>query len=245
MLEDILTERAGALCEVRNPRNFLLFAGRVGEVTNTHVLVTGSDGIPASRGAEVKLTIHGGDSLVTVGGRLLGHKEDAWVVGELVYYRSAEDRAFFRQYTSAKGEVLRLAEDPEEVLSPLDPEERFPFQHTSAQGKVRRLSDASATAQAEPRYPVHLMDISLGGVLFHSNEPFHTGETLILQEVALLPRIPPFSFKCLVRRLSPDESGGYRCGCSFESTDDSEQDRLCQAIFALQRQELQWRQRGY
>ena len=88
---------------------------------------------------------------------------------------------------------------------------------TRALGKCHRRSSRGIVAKEG--YPCRVLDVSAGGLL-------------------LTPAMAPFTFQCQVRRAGGREGGLVRYGCQFEALHPREQDRLLQAIFTVQREEI-------
>ena len=89
--------------------------------------------------------------------------------------------------------------------------------------------------------PCQVLDISAGGLLISSAEIFIEGDHIQISGASLLPAESPFSFNCQVRRAGEWEKGVNRYGCQFESLSPRDQDRLLQAIFTIQREEIRKR----
>lgn len=107
---------------------------------------------------------------------------------------------------------------------------------TSVLGKCyRRTSRGTALKEATP---CRVLDVSAGGLLLASAESFVLGERLLVTEVQLTRTMAPFTFQCQVRRAGGREGGLIRYGCQFEALHPKDQDRLLQAIFTVQREEL-------
>ena len=83
----------------------------------------------------------------------------------------------------------------------------------------------------------NVVDVSSGGLMFSSLASFEVGDRLVLLGVRLVPSMEPFSFSCQVRREVRTEDG-IRYGCQFERMSDRDLDRLLQAIFVIQREEI-------
>lgn len=108
--------------------------------------------------------------------------------------------------------------------------------NTSVLGKCyRRTSRGTVLKEGSP---CRVLDVSAGGLLLASLESFVLGERLIVTEVQLTKAIAPFTFQCQVRRAGGREGGLIRYGCQFEALHPKEQDRLLEAIFTVQREEI-------
>lgn len=90
-------------------------------------------------------------------------------------------------------------------------------------------------------FPCQVLDISAGGMLFSCKEIYAEGDLLLVTDVPLLANAPAFNFSCVVRRSGAWSKGVVRYGCQFVALTAREQDRLLQAIFAIQREEIRKR----
>lgn len=90
-------------------------------------------------------------------------------------------------------------------------------------------------------FPCQVLDISAGGMLLSCREIYAEGDLLLVEDAPLLANAPAFSFNCLVRRSGEWKKGVVRYGCQFVALTARDQDRLLQAIFAIQREEIRKR----
>ena len=90
-------------------------------------------------------------------------------------------------------------------------------------------------------FPCQVLDISAGGMLISCGEVFAEGERLAVLDVPLVDGAPTFAFYCQIRRAGVWKKGVYRYGCQFEALTPRDQDRLLQAIFTIQREEIKKR----
>lgn len=90
-------------------------------------------------------------------------------------------------------------------------------------------------------FPCQVLDISAGGMLLSCREIYAEGDLLLVEDVPLLANAPTFSFNCLVRRSGEWKKGVVRYGCQFVALTARDQDRLLQAIFTIQREEIRKR----
>lgn len=104
---------------------------------------------------------------------------------------------------------------------------------TSIQAKCRPQGAAE-----KENAPCQVLDVSAGGLMFSSKEKYEVGQRLTLTGIRLVERMDPFKFNCQVRRAGTPEEGVVRYGCQFEPLTPKEEDRLLQAIFAVQREEI-------
>ena len=95
-------------------------------------------------------------------------------------------------------------------------------------------------------HPCQLVDISLRGVGFLSREHYSVGDKVILDKVQLLRGEAPYTFSCQICRVQPGKKPTDQTlyGCSFYDMSQKQEDRLCQAIFAIQAQSLNRRRSG-
>ena len=90
-------------------------------------------------------------------------------------------------------------------------------------------------------FPCQVLDISAGGMLLSCRELYSEGDHLLVRDAPLLADAPPFSFRCVIRRGGEWKKGVTRYGCQFVALSARDQDRLLQAIFAIQREEIRKR----
>lgn len=90
-------------------------------------------------------------------------------------------------------------------------------------------------------FPCQVLDISAGGMLLSCREIYAEGDLLLVEDAPLLANAPAFSFNCLVRRSGEWKKGVVRYGCQFVALTARDQDRLLQAIFTIQREEIRKR----
>lgn len=107
---------------------------------------------------------------------------------------------------------------------------------TSVLCKCHRRNSRGAVSREG--YFARVMDVSAGGLMLLSTEHYAKGDRMAVVGVELTKTMAPFNFYCQVRRASPRRDGTVSYGCQFESLHPKEQDRLLQAIFAMQREEI-------
>jgi len=90
-------------------------------------------------------------------------------------------------------------------------------------------------------FPCQVLDISAGGMLISCGEILTEGDRLVIADVPLVSGAPTFTFNCQVRRAVEWKKDVQRCGCQFDSLSSRDQDRLLQAIFTIQREEIRRR----
>lgn len=84
-------------------------------------------------------------------------------------------------------------------------------------------------------HPCRLLNISVGGALIRSETPYEPGDKFMLQ-VKLLADREPSAMYCQVLRIIHKEDGPDEYGCRFLELNESDQDRITESIFAVQRQ---------
>lgn len=107
---------------------------------------------------------------------------------------------------------------------------------TSVLCKCHRRTSRGAVSKEG--YFGRVLDVSAGGLMLLSSEHYAKGDRLAIVGIELTKTMAPFNFYCQVRRASPPKDGLIRYGCQFEALHPKEQDRLLQAIFAMQREEI-------
>lgn len=127
----------------------------------------------------------------------------------------------------------------ERLRLPQDGQHRGYFrQQSGIEGQV-----SPAAAFQGQKYPCKVLDISGSGARVVTNALFRP-ESFFRLNFTLPPGESPFSILCLVKRvhtLSRPGSQGkqFEYGCQFTKLSAEEQERLVQAVFALQRKTLQ------
>lgn len=212
--------QSGMLADVLTMDNELSFTGRVAEYDGTTVTIRDSRGrdLPVGvYGKQVKLRFERSDENLMVHGKICRSSPDCWAVDQLEQQFTAPKRAFFRQRIEVKAEVTCVRRGP------IDSQLR------------RGVGWSDCT----------VVDVSASGLRLTSREPFCEGDLLSIRSVRLAERLPPFSFSCHVRRAVRGDDGSTLCGCQIEPLPAKDQAQLEEAIFILQREEIQRkRERG-
>lgn len=209
---DLTQLNPGSVCEVRTMENDLLIVGRLSQMEDGVLEIVSSNG--------EKMLPAACNTPVKV--NIYNSQAGLMIFGGKVFIGSEE---FWRirdlqQFSASQG--------------------RSHFRmKVTVQATVCRFA-ADGTVQ-RPGYPIHFVDVSLGGALIACREDFALQERLRLEEVWLRPDTLPFNFTCRVQRMAGRGPQGKLYGCSFIDLSQTEQDRLCGAIFALQREELKKR----
>ncbi len=97
----------------------------------------------------------------------------------------------------------------------------------------------STNYKGQEKIPCKILDVSAGGARVLGSPGFQDGDLFVL-EVTLISEEEPFSMTCQVRH-AVEVGRDMEYGCQFVGLPEKEQERLLQAIFALQRKILQSR----
>lgn len=207
----------GALCEVMTVENHLVCIGRLSHADNrelTLVPATARELPPVIYNTRFKLRIYRlADAPLEMEGSICANGPTKWQFDRLVDLNLMEKRRTFRQRTRAAAYVL-----------PYRPEEE-------EQGEQAPLPESQVGV---------VLDISVGGLQLRCRTPFQQGDRISVQQVRLEPEGEAFDFLCEVRwaRYRPERDDWFY-GCLFAPPLNRQQeDRLCSAIFSLQRHEL-------
>ena len=203
--------RPNMLVEVMTSDNYLAFLGRVDSIKDGAVILRDNRGNELPQvmyNREMRLSFKLDGETTMLRGKICGCSEEIWKLDQLERMFTRDQRASFRQSIS-----------------------------TSIQAKCHRCSRRGDPERAGTDCQV--LDVSSGGLMFSSAESYEMGDRLLIKGARLAESLEPFSFSCQVRRVgSPDEDGIRRYGCQFGPMSQREQDRLLQAIFVVQREEI-------
>lgn len=192
--------------------NELLFLGKIDQIANNSIQireVSGSHLPQVIYNSEVKLRgFLKGMRPFMLYGMICGSTERMWKVDRLQVLYTEEKRSFFRQRVSTHAQVTRVGND--------------------------MISD-SPQVHCDL---CHILDISIGGLLFASKELYQTGEHLLISDAQIVPGESPFSFTCCVRRVEKGHKNDLY-GCQFEKLTANEQDRILRALFIAQKKDIQ------
>lgn len=78
-------------------------------------------------------------------------------------------------------------------------------------------------------------DISAGGILIRCEHPFSVGDRFAVKALTVAENMDNFDLDCVVRRKAETESKGIFYGCEFVGLSKTEEERLLQAIFTVER----------
>ena len=203
--------RPNMLVEVMTSDNYLAFLGRVDSIKDGAVILRDKRGDELPQvmyNREMRLSFKHDGETTMLRGKICGCSEEIWKLDQLESMFTRDQRASFRQSIS-----------------------------TSIEAKCHRRS-----RRGDPEKEgadCRVLDVSSGGLMFSSTQSYEMGDRLALKGVRLTESMGPFSLDCQVRRVgSPDEDGVIRYGCQFDPMSEREQDRLLQAIFTIQREEI-------
>ena len=213
-MKELLRQYLHATCEVKTLENDLLLLGKVRDIVDGLSLsldIVGSDGNPLPQFQ------YG----VPVKLNLYSSTHGMLVLGGRVYMANP---AFWR--------VSNISQ----------------YQHIERRSFFRVVTHATGLVsglpapgqEPPPAFPAQLINISLSGVLFSAPAGIAAeGELIQLFAVRLVDDMPPFSFHCYIHSMEQAPGDGLLYRCSFEKLDQKETDRLCKAVFALQRALIQ------
>lgn len=205
----------GNIVEVLSEENRLEIVGRVMAYTGDMISIQdakGQDLPPAYYNQEVKLRISQSGMNAIILGKICGSTKRFWKIDRLVKTTVSEKREYFRQAVKTGAKVQC----------------------------IQRSANAPRTPRGASPSPCSVLDISAGGMMIRSTEPFQQGDKLLVTDVRIAQE-KPFRFACYVQRVFNEPGRGWRFGCKFEPMEQREEDRLLGAIFALQREEIQKR----
>lgn len=211
-----LPQAVGCLCEVRRPDNQLIFLGRVQNFDGRAVIVvptSAREAPPVIYKDEFKLIFRIYHHVPLVWRcAVSGSTRNFWKLDCLNPYYRKEHRSTFRQPVNLRARVL--------CVNPLFPGGTLKNEENFA--KLHKV-----------------LDVSLGGLQLEGEELFHPGDYLLVMDLFLDGSVPrPFVFIVQVRWAESVGRRSARCGCTFLPMSAAEEDRLCAAIFKLQRQDI-------
>lgn len=221
-----LHRAVGSRCELRSNDNSLIFLGRIRQFDGKAITVysaTGKELPPVIFNTEFKIIIRvPGRSAQVWKGQIVGSATGFWKLDHLVRFTYAEHRSTFRQPISISAKVCRTS-DPEARRKLMTYHEEM-------------LEEEKRGAPLDCR----VLDISLGGLQLRCRERYERGEWLEVTQLRLLPGNEP-AFMLVGQVCWADRAGSaeFLFGLRFAPMRMREQDRLCSAIFALQRLDLQ------
>lgn len=203
----------GNMVEVLSGDNHLELLGRVVNYTGDMISIQDANGqeLPSilyNRDVKLRITQNGVSAVIL--GKICGSTKQFWKIDRLHTTAVSEKREFFRQAVRSGAKVKCL----------------------------KRSAQAPRLNRGEEPTVCTVLDISAGGILIRSTEPFQLGDQLLITDVHLANE-KPFRFTCFVQRTEREFGQGTQFGCQFEPMDQREEDRLLRALFSIQRQEIQ------
>jgi len=207
--------RKGAAVEVMTPENRLLFVGK----------------IEAIQGAAVRIRGANDDMLPMV------------LVNRDLKLRFFTEQGSVVLHGKVCGSTMRMWK-VDRLRSAFTKEHRAFFrQSISIEIMAQCGKHPGRGGRPSVMFPCQVLDISAGGMLLSCREVYSEGDYLLVADVPLVAGAPAFQFNCLVRRSGVWKNGVIRYGCQFVSLSPREQDRLLQAIFTIQREEIRKRRK--
>ncbi|MCI8539661.1 MAG: PilZ domain-containing protein [Oscillospiraceae bacterium] len=210
----------GMMIEVLTLDNKLTFVGKAEKFQNGTLTIVESRGQevpPVLYNKEIKLRCFQGEKTLVLQGQICGSSKWLWKVDRLESKFKSEKRSYFRQHVDleTKARCVRHAPPKNGAL----PKKSAKPSSSWAMGKI--------------------MDVSAGGLLLNTREPYEAGDKLSIVNVSVVKEVEAFNFNCVIQRVVAGDAGTYLCGCKFEGLTSKEQDRLLRAIFIAQRKEIQ------
>lgn len=210
----------GMMIEVLTLDNKLTFVGKAEKYHNGTLTIMESRGQevpPVLYNKEIKLRCFQGEKTLVLQGQICGSSKWLWKVDRLESKFKSENRSYFRQHVDLETRARCVRHAPPQ------------------NGALPKKSAKPSNSWTEGK----IMDVSAGGLLLSTREPYEAGDHLSIASVTVVKEEDPFSFNCVVQRSVAGEAGTRLCGCKFEGLTPKEQDRLLRAIFIAQRKEIQ------
>lgn len=213
MATQTLNIQKGNMVEVLSEDNHLELLARVINYTGDMITIQDAGGqeLPSilyNRDVKLRITQNGVSGVIL--GKICGSTKQFWKIDRLHTTAVSEKREYFRQAVRCGAKVKCL----------------------------KRSNQAPRLARGKDFTVCSVLDISAGGILIRSSEPFQLGDQLLITDVRLAGE-KPFRFSCFVQRSEREFGRGTQFGCQFVPMDQREEDRLLRALFSVQRQEIQ------
>ena len=206
-----LRKAVGSLCELRSQENKLVFLGRVHRFDGTSITLI------SSTGRELPPVIFNTAFKLIV--RIPNHSAQVWR----------------GQVCGSTPTMWKL----DHLICFHYDEQRSAFrQPLSTPAKMARAQDQSGLPIEDPT-PCRVLDISLGGLQLSSRERLTGGTWVQISDCRLSPKTAPFLFVGQVCWTDLAGSAEFLYGVHFAPMRSGAQDRLCSAIFDIQRRDLQ------
>ena len=202
----------GMMAEVMTPDNRLLFVGRVDKVQET--------------GVSIRETNDETLPMVLVNKPV-----------KVRFYRETDNIVLHGKVCGSTIKMWKV----DRLQSTFTSEQRAFFRQSISVNIEAQCGRPNRAGRSGALFPCKVLDISAGGMLISSAEVYIEGERILVDRVPLVQSAPTFSFSCRVRRAGEWKKGVNRYGCQFEALAPRDQDRLLQAIFTIQREEIKKR----
>ena len=202
----------GMMAEVMTPDNRLLFVGRVDKVQET--------------GVSIRETNDETLPMVLVNKPV-----------KVRFYRETDNIVLHGKVCGSTIKMWKV----DRLQSTFTSEQRAFFRQSISVNIEAQCGRPTRAGRSGALFPCKVLDISAGGMLISSAEVYIEGERILVDRVPLVRDAPTFSFNCRVRRAGEWKKGVNRYGCQFEALAPRDQDRLLQAIFTIQREEIKKR----
>ena len=212
-MKELLESCINSACEIKTMENDLLTPARISAVSEEYGLsieITSLDNrdLPAiAYNLPVKINIFNKEhGLISIGGNVFISNTVFWRITNIEKFGDGERRGFFRIRSSGRGMAYSVSG-----------------------------ADPSSLQQIDAQ-PFKLVNVSLSGILIESNAVYNINDDLYVYDMVVNQKGAPFSAVCRVKRIDARPDGGILYGCNFEDLNSRESDRLCKAIFDLQRE---------
>ncbi|MBP1758845.1 MAG: hypothetical protein H6Q61_1094 [Firmicutes bacterium] len=221
LIEELL-KALNARCEVKTKENAFVCLARNFAVHEGAMTLVADNGAlpPIIYNTELKITIRRrGLPPLMIYGQVCGSNNSQWKVDRLRPVSYEESRSYFRQIVSVSAEIICVNGASKETL--------------------QKFEELAGQIPGEAVVECRVMDISLEGIRFRGIRRFERGDRLMIRNLFLTEgSVYPFVLMMDVRWVGRTSRNEYMCGCKFVNISQREQDALCSAIFALQREEL-------
>ena len=219
----------GCMCEIKTMDNELLAIGKINafgaEDKTLEIVPCDGDQMPTAQySTKVKINVFSSNhGFLGLDGFVYIAHGSFWRLYDVSCFGENERRSYFRIKNRSKAEVEEVIEKDK-----IEESERF-----FDEGQVKT-------------YPCIVTSISISGLLIAVDDDncfYRVGTKLLIKNFSIGEGGNRFNLKCCVKRTDYHERLGRLFGCEFVDLNDKDLEKLCQAIFAQQRIEIQ-RRRG-
>jgi len=217
-LGESLNKFVGCVCEIKTTDNELLVLGRISavlDIEETSIEIVSSDG------TEMPNVIYGTRVKINVFSNKYGF---LGLEGQIYITHSS----FWRIYDVAC----------------------FGTNERRGYFRINNYSQAEAEMLTEDgellQYPCLVTSVSISGILIAVSDEacsFQISSKLKVKNIAVGENQKTFDLQCTVKRIDFHQKHGRLYGCEMQDMNENKVEKLCQAIFAQQRIEIQ-RRRG-